>query len=87
MDLNEEEIVDRWILMHNVVSCFTVKEIQAFLCFCIFVKSLKIQNGHHFWKEENSVTIRQSNLLKGPSHFHGSNSRPFTVVNLLYIRL
>ena len=29
-----------------------VKEIEANLCFCIFGKNLKIQNGHHFWGEE-----------------------------------
>ena len=28
----------------------TVKEIEANLCFAIFGKNSKIQNGHHFWK-------------------------------------
>ena len=27
----------------------TVKEIEANLCFAIFSKNSKIQNGHHFW--------------------------------------
>ena len=31
----------------------TVKEIQAILCFSIFGKKLKIQNGRHFWRGEN----------------------------------
>ena len=30
-----------------------VKEIEAILCFAIFGKNLKIQNGRHFWEEEN----------------------------------
>ena len=31
----------------------TVKEIEANLCFAILGKNLKIQNGRHFWGEEN----------------------------------
>ena len=30
----------------------TVKEIEANLCFSIFGKNSKIQNGRHFWGEE-----------------------------------
>ena len=30
----------------------TVKEIEANLCFAIFGKNSKIQNGHHFWGGE-----------------------------------
>ena len=30
----------------------TVKEIKAILCFAIFGKNPKIQNGHHFWGGE-----------------------------------
>ena len=30
-----------------------VKEIEANLCFAIFGKNLKIQNGRHFWEGEN----------------------------------
>ena len=33
------------------LSC-TVFEIQAFLCFAIFAKNLKIQNGRHFLASE-----------------------------------
>ena len=33
------------------LSC-TVKTIEANFCFSIFGKSLKIQNGRHFWEEE-----------------------------------
>ena len=31
----------------------TVKEIEAILCFAIFGKNSKIQNGRHFWGGEN----------------------------------
>ena len=31
----------------------TVKEIQAILCFAIFGKNSKIQNGRHVWGGEN----------------------------------
>ena len=31
----------------------TVKEIEANLCFSIFGKNSKIQNGRHFWGGEN----------------------------------
>ena len=30
----------------------TVKELEANLCFAIFGKNSKIQNGRHFWGEE-----------------------------------
>ena len=30
-----------------------VKEIEAHLCFAIFGKNSKIQNGRHFWGGEN----------------------------------
>ena len=35
----------------------TVKEIEANLCFSIFGKNLKIQNGHHMWEEEIFLKI------------------------------
>ena len=38
------------------------QEIQAILSFTIFVKNSKIQNGHHFWKEETLLRIEQSIL-------------------------
>ena len=40
-----------------------VKEIEANLCFSIFCKNLKIQNGHHFWGEENFLKIANSKHL------------------------
>ena len=38
-------------MCHNLSG--TVKEIEANLCFCIFGENVKIQNGRHFWGEEN----------------------------------
>ena len=35
----------------------TVKEIETNLCFAIFGKNLKIQNGRHFWGGENFLKI------------------------------
>ena len=43
------------------LSC-TVKEIEANLCFSIFGKNSKIQNGRHFWGEENILKIAKSTL-------------------------
>ena len=44
----------------------TVKEIEANLCFSIFSKNLKIQNGRHFWEEENFLKIAISTFLNYP---------------------
>ena len=44
----------------------TVKEIEANLCFAIFGKNLKIQNGHHFWGGENFLKIAKSTFLRYP---------------------
>ena len=32
----------------EIALSLTVKEMEAFLCFCIFGENSKIQNGHHF---------------------------------------
>ena len=44
----------------------TVKEIEANLCFSIFGKNSKIQNGRHFWGEENFLKIGKSTILRYP---------------------
>ena len=44
----------------------TVKEIEAILCFAIFDKNSKIQNGRHFWGGENFWKIEKSTLLRYP---------------------
>ena len=44
----------------------TVKEIEANLCFAIFGKNSKIQNGRHIWGAENFLKICKSILLRYP---------------------
>ena len=44
----------------------TVKEIEANLCFAIFGKNSKIQNGRHFWGGENFLKIENSIFLRYP---------------------
>ena len=44
----------------------TVKEIEANLCFAIFGKNSKIQNGRHFWGGENFLKIAKSTMLRYP---------------------
>ena len=43
-----------------------VKEIQAILCFVIFGKNSKIQNGCHFWGGENFLKIANNTFLRYP---------------------
>ena len=42
----------------------TVKEIEANLCFAIFGKNSKIQNGRHFWGGANFLKITKSTMLR-----------------------
>ena len=44
----------------------TVKEIEANLCFAIFGKNSKIQNGRHFWGGENFWKITNTTMLRYP---------------------
>ena len=44
----------------------TVKEIEANLCFAIFGKNSKIQNGRHFWGGENFLKIAKILFLRYP---------------------
>ena len=57
------------------LSC-TFKKIEANFCFSIFGKNLKIQNGRHFWEEENFLKIAKSTFLRYPvgRKFHRNNS-------------
>ena len=49
----------------KIALSLTVKEIEENLCFCIFGKNLKIQNGRHFWgREEFFLKIAKSSLLR-----------------------
>ena len=43
-----------------------VKEIEANLCFAIFGKNSKIQNGRHFWGGETFLKNAKSTLLIYP---------------------
>ena len=40
-------------ILDEIALSHTVKEIEANLCFAIFGKNSKIQNGRHFWGGEN----------------------------------
>ena len=42
----------------------TVREIEANLCFAIFGKNSKIQNGRHFWGGENFLKIAKSTMVR-----------------------
>ena len=44
----------------------TVKEIEANLCFAIFGKNSKIQNGRHYWEKEIFLKIAKSTFLRYP---------------------
>ena len=44
----------------------TVKEIEANLCFAIFGKNSKIQNGRHFWGGEIFLKIAKITFLRYP---------------------
>ena len=45
----------------------TVKEIEGNLCFAIFGKNSKIQNGRHFWGGENFLKIGKSRIVRYPA--------------------
>ena len=44
----------------------TVKEMEANLCFAIFGKNSKIQNGRHFWGGENVLKIAKCTFFGYP---------------------
>ena len=43
------------------------KEIEANLCYAIFGKNSKIQNGRHFWGGANFFKITKSTMLRYPA--------------------
>ena len=56
-----------WVVNFDEIALSrTVKEIQANLCFAIFGKNSKIQNGHHFWGGENFLKIAKSIFFRYP---------------------
>ena len=58
-----------------------VKEIEANLCFAIFGKNSKIQNGRHFWGGEIFWKIGKGTLLTYPV------GRKFSTKSLYLARL
>ena len=56
-----------WIETYDEIALSrTVKEIEANLCFAIFGKNSKIQNGRHFWGGEIFMKIAKSAFLRYP---------------------
>ena len=51
---------------NEIASSHTVKEIEGNLCFAIFGKNLKIQNGRHFWGGKIFENCQKSTLLRYP---------------------
>ena len=51
---------------YEIALSHTVTEIEGNLCFSIFGKNLKIQNGRHFWGEKLFLKIAKSILLRYP---------------------
>ena len=59
---------ETWLVQNfvKITLSRTVKEIEANLCFCIFRNNSKIQNGSHFWGEENFLKIGKSRFSGYP---------------------
>ena len=64
---NCQEYISLWVENFDEIALSrTVKEIKANLCFAIFGKYPKIQNGRHFWGGENFLKIAKSTFLRYP---------------------
>ena len=56
-----------WVeIFDEIALSRTVKEIEANLCFAIFGKNSKIQNGRHFWGGEIFLKIAKITFLRYP---------------------
>ena len=56
-----------WVENFNEIALSrTVKEIEGNLCFAIFGKNSKIQNGRHFWGGEIFLKIAKITFLRYP---------------------
>ena len=63
----EHSLVTLWVENFDEIALSrTVKEIEANLCFAIFGKNSKIQNGRHFWGGENFLKIAKCTMLRYP---------------------
>ena len=57
-----------WVESFDEIALYcTVREIEANLCFAIFGKNSKIQNGRHFWGREIFLKIAKSTFLRYPA--------------------
>ena len=64
---NCQEYIAQWVENFDEIALSrTVKEIEANLCFAIFGKNSKIQNGRHFWGGENFLKIAKITFLRYP---------------------
>ena len=54
------------VLLRDNSPSSTVFEKLAFLCFAIFAKNSKIQNGRHFWRDKNFFKIGIATLQRYP---------------------
>ena len=64
--INVQQLIYVLYNFDEIALSHMVKEIQAILCFVIFGKNSKIQNGCHFWGRENSLKIANNTFLRYP---------------------
>ena len=64
--INVQQLIYVLYNFDEIALSHMVKEIQAILCFVIFGKNLKIQNGCHFWGGENFLKIANNTFLRYP---------------------
>ena len=64
--INVQQLVYVLYSFDEIALSHMVKEIQAILCFVIFGKNSKIQNGCHFWGGENFLKIANNTFLRYP---------------------
>ena len=64
--INVQQLIYVLYNFDEIALSHMVKEIQAILCFPIFGKNSKIQNGRHFWGGENFLKIDISTFLRYP---------------------
>ena len=64
--INVQQLIYVLYNFDEIALSHMVKEIQAILCFVIFGKNSKIQNGCHFWGGENFLKIANNTFLRYP---------------------
>ena len=65
-----------WVENFDEITLSCTVKTEANFYFSSFGKNLKIQNGRHFWEEENFSKIPKSTFLRYPMgrKFHRNNS-------------